>query len=92
MTPRDFCFWLQGWFELIKTIDHREGASAATLKVIEEHLAKVFKAEAVVAPPFKIDLEKMKEQATGPAPFRQLDPFIYPHPHPQPPGPLTVTC
>jgi len=42
MRSRDFCYWLQGWFELNKTIDHREGASKETLEVIEKHLAMVF--------------------------------------------------
>lgn len=43
MTPEQFCYWLQGWFELNKTIDHREGATPETLKVIEDHLQLVFK-------------------------------------------------
>lgn len=42
MTEREFCYWLQGFFELKKTIDHRDGASAETMKMIEEHLALVF--------------------------------------------------
>ena len=42
MNSRDFCFWLQGWFELNKTIDHREGASKETLDMIEKHLELVF--------------------------------------------------
>lgn len=41
MTPENFVYWLQGWFELNKTIDHREGATPETLKVIENHLALV---------------------------------------------------
>jgi hypothetical protein len=43
MTEREFCYWLQGLFELKKTIDHRDGASAETMKMIEDHLALVFK-------------------------------------------------
>lgn len=42
MTSRDFCYWLQGFFELKKTIDHREGASKETMEMIEKHLAMVF--------------------------------------------------
>ena len=42
MGAQEFCYWLQGWFELNGTIDHREGASPATLKMIEEHLQLVF--------------------------------------------------
>lgn len=45
MKSRDFCYWLQGWFELNKSTDHREGASKETLQVIENHLAMVFKHE-----------------------------------------------
>lgn len=45
MTSRDFCYWLQGWFELNATIDHREGASKETLEAIKNHLAMVFKHE-----------------------------------------------
>lgn len=45
MTSRDFCYWLQGWFELNETIDHREGASKETLQMIKNHLNLVFKHE-----------------------------------------------
>lgn len=42
MTPENFTYWLQGWFELNDTIDHREGASPETLQVIKDHLKLVF--------------------------------------------------
>lgn len=42
MTPEQFCYWLQGYFELKKTIDHREGATQETMKMIEDHLQTVF--------------------------------------------------
>lgn len=45
MTSQSFCYWLMGWFELNKTIDHRGGASKETLDLIERHLALVFKHE-----------------------------------------------
>lgn len=45
MRSRDFCYWLQGWFELNGTIDHREGATKETLQVIRNHLNMVFKHE-----------------------------------------------
>lgn len=45
MSPENFCYWLQGWFELNKTIDHRQGATPETLKMIEDHLALVLKKE-----------------------------------------------
>lgn len=42
MTSRDFCYWLQGFYELKKTIDCREGFSVETVAMIEKHLAMVF--------------------------------------------------
>lgn len=42
MTSENFCYWLQGWFELNKTIDHRDGASKETLEMIQAHLNMVF--------------------------------------------------
>jgi hypothetical protein len=42
MTSEQFCYWLQGYFELKQTIDHRDGATPETMKVIEEHLQTVF--------------------------------------------------
>lgn len=42
MKAENFCYWLQGWFELNKTIDHRECASKETLEMIEKHLGYVF--------------------------------------------------
>ncbi len=43
MTPENFCYWLQGWFELndVQGLDKRE-ASIETVDVIKEHLALVF--------------------------------------------------
>ena len=43
MTSDQFCYWLQGFFELKKTIDHRDGATPETMKMIEDHLQTVFK-------------------------------------------------
>lgn len=45
MTSVNFCYWLQGWFELNASIDHREGATPETLEIIRKHLAMVFKHE-----------------------------------------------
>lgn len=42
MTPEAFCYWLQGWFELNSTIDHRKGATPETLEMIKKHLQSVF--------------------------------------------------
>ena len=43
MTPENFCYWLQGWLELNTTVDHRDGATPETLKMIKDHLDLVFK-------------------------------------------------
>lgn len=53
MTSDQFCYWLQGYFELKKTIDHREGATSETMKMIEDHLQLVFKKE---TPAFEVKL------------------------------------
>ena len=42
MRSSEFAYWLMGWFELNKTIDHREGATQETLDMIERHLKLVF--------------------------------------------------
>jgi hypothetical protein len=39
MTSRDFCYWLQGYFELGKS---PEGLSCAQVEAIKKHLALVF--------------------------------------------------
>jgi hypothetical protein len=50
MTSRDFCYWLQGYFELERAgdspntkIDH--GLINAKVEIIRQHLAMVFKHE-----------------------------------------------
>lgn len=42
MSPENFCYWLQGWFELNDSHIDRLGASPETLDVIRDHLALVF--------------------------------------------------
>ena len=42
MTSRDFCYWLQGFFELGNTA---EGMNPTQISQIEKHLALVFKHE-----------------------------------------------
>lgn len=41
MTSRDFCYWLQGFFEIAKPRD----LSAEDIDLIAKHLALVFKHE-----------------------------------------------
>ncbi len=63
MTSRDFVYWLNGWFELNETIDHREGATPETLKVIKNHLAMVFKHE--IDPSFGKQLPELQKTHDG---------------------------
>ncbi|MHA2309821.1 MAG: hypothetical protein ACXABJ_11125 [Candidatus Heimdallarchaeaceae archaeon] len=65
MEAQDFCYWLQGWFELNKTIDHREGASPTTIKMIEEHLQLVFN---------KVTSEPVQEKVEYPTPMPTFPP------------------
>lgn len=44
MTPRDFCYWLQGFFE----IGNPENLSAEQISEIKNHLQLVFKKETPV--------------------------------------------
>ena len=42
MSPENFCYWLQGWFELNQTIDHQKGLRQETLDMVKDHLDLVF--------------------------------------------------
>lgn len=44
MTSRDFCFWLQGFFEL-RHASEGSGLTTDQSKMIQNHLALVFKHE-----------------------------------------------
>jgi len=44
MTSRDFCFWLQGYFE-VHGIELDADLSAEQCKCVQKHLALVFKHE-----------------------------------------------
>ena len=45
MTSRDFCYWLQGFFELRDAEPVSEGLSAQQTELLRKHLALVFKHE-----------------------------------------------
>lgn len=46
MTSRDFCFWLQGFFEINRANDSDSTAiSTEQVELIKKHLALVFKHE-----------------------------------------------
>lgn len=42
MTSRDFCYWLQGFFEIRNSGRDRKDLSASQVEMIERHLAMVF--------------------------------------------------
>ena len=43
MNSRDFCFWLQGYFELVETNNSK--LTKSQIQVIQDHLKLVFKKE-----------------------------------------------
>lgn len=72
MTSRDFCFWLQGYFELHgpKTLDEKE------TDLVRRHLALVFKHEidpSTGDSEHQQELNQVHTQATGQPP---MDPIV----------------
>lgn len=45
MTSRDFCYWLQGYFELNEELKDGRGMGAGQTEMVKRHLALVFKHE-----------------------------------------------
>lgn len=63
MTAQDFCYWLQGAFEL----ENREALDKNQIQIIQDHLNLVFKKETPVRNSF---LEESRERYKGvPLPF-----------------------
>ncbi len=58
MTSRDFCYWLQGFFELNASVPH-DGLSEEQAATIERHLAMVFRHE--IDPSFGKDKAVLQE-------------------------------
>lgn len=68
MTPRDFCFWLQGHME----INNPETISAEQVEMIKEHIDLTF-----------AEMKKQKEAVSQPQQAQPISPFgttIYAHP------------
>jgi hypothetical protein len=65
MTSRDFCYWLQGFYELNGDVKITEGQT----KVIRKHLNMVFKHE--IDPSFGDDNEALNTIHQGPPPPQQ---------------------
>jgi hypothetical protein len=69
MTSRDFCFWLQGHFELAKPIT----IDATTTELIKRHLNLVFKHEIDPSMPDPTgELQAIHDGATLPKPPASL--------------------
>lgn len=45
MTSRDFCYWLQGYFEIGHAPGAHAGLNADQVELVKKHLAMVFKHE-----------------------------------------------
>ncbi len=61
MTPRDFVYWLQGFFEL-------EGAQELTpvqVMMIKEHIALVLKKETSTSSPFRLGPDVQSQWPNG---------------------------
>lgn len=87
MTPRDFCFWLQGYFE----IGEIQGTtlSATQVATIKKHLNSVFEQPKPLEMPFKQEGQQLPG-AVGDL-FQKIgDRLIATGPKFEPP--LTVTC
>lgn len=73
MTSRDFCFWLQGFFELVMAPGNAEpnltrllaGLSAAQVEMIRRHLALVFKHEIDPSMHPKVELDAIHNSPSG---------------------------
>jgi hypothetical protein len=70
MNPENFCYWLQGFFEIkgIGTTDDKEGVSPDQAKIIAEHLNLVFKKETSPRNEIKSDEFKKKLLEKIPSP------------------------
>lgn len=66
MTSRDFCYWLQGFFEINDSAD--EGLSDEQVKVIKKHLKMVFKHEIDPSMGSKKHQEELSEIHSGKQP------------------------
>lgn len=68
MTSRDFCYWLQGYFEM----GGKGGLTAEQTECIERHLALVFRHE--IDPSFgNNEYQKELDKIHSPSPYSGLD-------------------
>lgn len=92
MTSRDFCYWLQGFFEIGRAHEPGNRAPALTerqTEMIRKHLALVFKHEidpSMGPPEHQAALNEVHNQPPKPAP----SPFDTPPAHPS--GGIAFRC
>ncbi len=94
MTSRDFCYWLQGFFELTAAGKHPEDGSLTNVQgdMIRRHLALVFKHEIdpnAGPPAHQAELNKIHEGGTKPSPHQNyIGPQVYTPSHEGGGGPV----
>jgi hypothetical protein len=71
VTSREFCYWLQGYFEIKdahrKTVTESPGMDGEQVQMIQRHLALVFKHEIDPSYPDAAELNKIHHGGKGPA-------------------------
>jgi hypothetical protein len=73
MTPENFCYWLQGYFEISRATGQPLVVTDKEIKVIEEHLQLVFKKETRASQPS--DVFKVTSVITSNSPNKNGDIF-----------------
>jgi hypothetical protein len=74
MTPEQFCYWLQGFFE----VGHADGSAIGPqqAKAIRAHLEKVF---TKTTPDIPIPPIELRPLPHTPLPYTPISPFGQPH-------------
>lgn len=90
MTSRDFCFWLQGFFELNE--EPAAEISAKQAETIKRHLALVFKHEIDPAMGDAVHQAKLDETHAEPAASPDANPVKQPWQRPQVPDRPVMRC
>lgn len=63
MNARDFCYWLQGFFEIAGTLPPENGLADAQVECIKRHLKMVFATE--IDPSFPKQLQSEMTRLHG---------------------------
>ena len=73
MTSRDFCYWLQGYFEITEELKDGRGIGAGQAEMIRRHLSLVFKHE--IDPSIPDPTGELQAIHDGKPPFQGKPPF-----------------